>query len=223
MAPSRKFNIRAADRFNNPIPDGTQISFVTDGGAIVGSCAISGGTCSSTWVSQDPRPSDGLVNILARTTGEESFTDTNSNGKYDDGEPIVTELDEAFLDEDSSGAYEVGEFFSDFNEDGTFTTKPNPGFFLGTNCTTEALALGHCASLVDVRASATLCMSTDAVIVSDNRGGAANVGGTFSLGTTNSVTVIFTDGNGLTPAAGTTISVESEDLEILAGGTICGA
>jgi hypothetical protein len=64
--------IRAADRYNNQARDGTQISFVTDGGAIVGSCELNAGACSVNWISQQPKPTNGLVQILARTTGEES-------------------------------------------------------------------------------------------------------------------------------------------------------
>lgn len=219
-----RMTIRAADRFNNQARDGTQISFITDGGSIVGSCELSGGSCSVNWVSQDPKPADGLVRILARTTGEESFTDLNSDGKFDLGEPIGEELDEAFLDSDRDGVRDAGEFFSDFNNNQTFDLKAagiHAGKFQGANCSTAAEAAGHCQTLVDVRDSATICMSTDAVNItaSTTPGGAESRDIDISGGTTN-IYVAISDANGLTPANGTSVSVSVEDGEIVTGNTI---
>jgi hypothetical protein len=103
--------IRMADAFNNPVPDGTAVTFTASGGAIDGSCTTIAGTCSATWRSQNPRPipagtvsfsnitrtsytmscSDGStecrkgrVQILATAIGNESFIDGNGNGLYDD-------------------------------------------------------------------------------------------------------------------------------------------
>lgn len=103
--------IRLADAFNNPVPDGTAVTFTTSGGAIEGSCTTSAGTCAVEWRSQNPRPvpagtvffssiteasytmtcSDGSrecrkgrIQILATAVGNESFIDGNSNGVYDD-------------------------------------------------------------------------------------------------------------------------------------------
>ncbi|PVZ71583.1 Ig-like domain-containing protein [Pelagibaculum spongiae] len=111
-------NIRLADHVNNPVQDGTPVSFITNGGAIQSSCptALAGGTasCSVTWESQDPQPcyyeqvtlsaaQTGLTGIdineavavcgraavLAWTEGEESFNDPNQNGVYDAGETVI--------------------------------------------------------------------------------------------------------------------------------------
>ncbi len=216
--------IRAADRFNNPAPDGTQVNFVTTGGAIVGTCALSGGSCSVDWTSQDPRPADGLVTVLATTIGEESFIDENGDGVFDeaDGDSIVRELDEAFIDLNGNTVRDAGEFFSDYNVNGSYDTKLNPGKFQGVNCSEAAIADGHCYSLVELREVATFCMAADGVVVSDNRGGANNVGGTMSLSAgQNTVTVNIQESvNGITPAAGTSVSVQAVDLEILSGDSI---
>lgn len=87
-----------ADRFNNPVPDGTTVLFTTEGGSIGGSCQTTSGACSVNWTSQDPRPTidnlngttgnAGRVTILATAVGEESFTDQNGNGTFDTGEPF---------------------------------------------------------------------------------------------------------------------------------------
>ncbi|GIU45288.1 hypothetical protein TUM4438_18430 [Shewanella sairae] len=47
---------RMADAFNNPVPDGTTISFTTEGGSIEDACQTTNGACSVTWTSQLSRP-----------------------------------------------------------------------------------------------------------------------------------------------------------------------
>ncbi len=47
---------RLADAFNNPVPDGTAVSFTTEGGSIGDSCTTSNGVCSVIWTSQNVRP-----------------------------------------------------------------------------------------------------------------------------------------------------------------------
>lgn len=98
-------SIRLADAFNNPVPDGTAVSFTTSGGSIQPSCITIDGTCSVKWTSQEPRPTSttpftvssdlqivcpgaeecrsGRVQLLATAIGNESFTDKNGNGRYD--------------------------------------------------------------------------------------------------------------------------------------------
>jgi len=77
---------RLADRFNNPVPDGTAVTFTAEGGSIGGSCTTVDGACSVNWVSQEKRPADGRVTILAHASGVESFIDTNGNGTFDDAD-----------------------------------------------------------------------------------------------------------------------------------------
>lgn len=47
---------RMADAFNNPVPDGTTVSFTTEGGSIEDACQTVKGACSVKWTSQLPRP-----------------------------------------------------------------------------------------------------------------------------------------------------------------------
>lgn len=133
---------RLADAYNNHVPDGTAISFTTEGGVIESSCLTVDGGCTVTWSSQDPRPEGhvigdinnighlpetantmgqmfgGRVSIIATAIGEESFPDANGNGRFDSSEMS------AFLGNDVSGQpYDRGEAYADYNEDGFF----NPG------------------------------------------------------------------------------------------------
>ena len=101
-----------ADAFNNPVPDGTAVSFTTEGGSIESSCITVDGGCTVKWRSQFPRPEGqklaannvpprisnidaagvpnfmgqkygGRVSIIATAIGEESFPDLNGNGRFD--------------------------------------------------------------------------------------------------------------------------------------------
>lgn len=128
---------RLADHFNNPAPDGTAVYFTTEGGAIDPSCTTVNGACTVTWRSQNPRPTNGRVTVLAYTVGEESFLDTNGNGLADAGacSPILIpgigqankcdefyDTPEAYRDDNESGVRDAAETFIDFNQDGSFNT-----------------------------------------------------------------------------------------------------
>jgi hypothetical protein len=56
-----KVTARLADAFNNPVPNGTTVSFTTEGGAIGPSCQILNGACSVDWTSQLTRPEGELI------------------------------------------------------------------------------------------------------------------------------------------------------------------
>ena len=133
--------VRLADRFNNPVPDGTAVTFSTEGGRIQPQCttvsnATESGFCVVNWTSSNPRPVGGLgqsgrATILATAIGEESFTDNNGNGTFDNGESFV-DLAERFRDENENGAYDFGEQIYDFNNNST--RDPADGFFNGVLC-----------------------------------------------------------------------------------------
>jgi hypothetical protein len=103
---------RLADAFGNPVPDGTVVSFIATGGAVCtadrGSCSTTNGVCSCTMSSQEFRPADGRVVVLAYTVGLEDYVDSNSNNQYDSGEPF-TDLPDAFLDSNKDGVLSPGE------------------------------------------------------------------------------------------------------------------
>ena len=103
---------RLADGFGNPVPDGTVVSFIASGGAVCtadrGSCSTVNGVCSCTMSSQEFRPADGRVVVLAYAVGLEDYVDSNSNNQYDAGEPF-TDLPDAFLDANKDGVLSPGE------------------------------------------------------------------------------------------------------------------
>lgn len=108
-----KVTASVADRLGQPVPDGTPVTFVSEGAQIGGSCLVAANsngitTCSVTFSSQAYRPGDGRITVLAYAEGEEEFTDVNGNNTYDAGEPF-NDLGQPFIDANESGAYESGE------------------------------------------------------------------------------------------------------------------
>jgi hypothetical protein len=56
-----KITARLADAFNNPVPNGTTVSFTTEGGAIEDACQTTNGSCSVNWTSQLARPEGEVI------------------------------------------------------------------------------------------------------------------------------------------------------------------
>jgi 5-hydroxyisourate hydrolase-like protein (transthyretin family) len=108
------YNIIASDRSGNPVPAGTSINFVAEGGQVVQSAQtqlVSGiARASVNFVSAEPRPADGRVTITAYALGEESFEDLNGNNVYDGdmGEPFQ-DLGNVFKDRRFNGLYDESE------------------------------------------------------------------------------------------------------------------
>lgn len=110
-------SVFAADRQGNPVPDGTPVTFVTEGGQInsdgSSSCIISKGSCTVKLIGQDYRPwgttggelRPGRVTVLAMADGEESFVDANNNNRYDQGEKFE-DLGKPFLDKNENNSFD---------------------------------------------------------------------------------------------------------------------
>lgn len=114
-----EITVFAADRQGNPVPAGTPITFVSEGGQLVtsgaSSCVIGGnGRCSVKLVGQDYRPlgssvagadpRPGRVTVLAYADGEESFIDANNNNRFDAGE-LFEDMGLPFIDKDENGIF----------------------------------------------------------------------------------------------------------------------
>jgi hypothetical protein len=142
---------RLADTFNNPVPDGTSVSFTTEGGIIEPSCTTTNGTCGVTWTSANPRTSDHRITILATAIGHETLFDANGNNSYEDsdGGPISDNTDsgfgfsvygetgfvdhsEAWRDDNEDNIKDVAEIFLDYNDDGDFNGPDT--LFNGPQC-----------------------------------------------------------------------------------------
>lgn len=98
-----------ADRNGNPVPDGTTISFVAEGGSITPNCSTTKGICSVTLRTQNPRPLDNRVSVLAYVEGDKSFIDI-------DGDNVYTENVDTLNNN-------IGDFFRDDNEDNLYNAS----------------------------------------------------------------------------------------------------
>ena len=185
---------RGADHFNNPTPDGTTFSFISElGGSIDPQCTVTNGegSCSVKFRTQGTRAMAdqtvgvtstgrndrfGRSTVLGYAIGEESYGDANGNNFYDTGE-IVAQLPEAFIDLNESGTRDssvtppLGN-----NEWSTVTFEEFIDFdsgldydnadttYNGTLCSAAASAT-HCQSLINVRSSNTIVSSTKELIL----------------------------------------------------------
>lgn len=99
---------RMVDRVGNPVPDGTVISFVSEGGSVTPNCASTNGSCSVTLTTQNPRPVDNRVTVLAYAEGDKTFIDKDGDNLYN-----------AAVDSLPSN---IGDFFRDDNEDNVYNS-----------------------------------------------------------------------------------------------------
>ncbi len=152
--------VNAADRQGNPVPDGTKIVFVSEGGQInssgQSSCLISGGACSVKLIGQDYRPMGstaaggdprpGRVTVLAYADGEEYFIDKQDaitgiyNNRYDAGE-LFEDIGSPYIDKDESGVFvsSYKNLITDTDDGETFYPMP-AGSTGNTVCPTNSNA-----------------------------------------------------------------------------------
>jgi len=122
--------ILLADKFNNPVPDGTVVNFTTELGAIAPSCQTENGQCSVNWRSQEPRrPLSPQLREIIRTTRSAQYSCPDHRGNFG---PCPSSLgairgfratilataigEETFIDENGNGQYDIGEPFEDLSE-----------------------------------------------------------------------------------------------------------
>ena len=113
---------RMVDRTGNPVPDGTVISFVSEGGKVEPNCSSVKGECSVVLSTQNPRPLnnniavlDNRVTVLAYVEGDKSFTDTDGDNLYTKGtDKLLSNIGSFFRDDNENNQYDndygIGEF-----------------------------------------------------------------------------------------------------------------
>ncbi|MGP8153334.1 MAG: beta strand repeat-containing protein [Smithella sp.] len=136
--------IIASDRLGNPVPDGTAVNFITDGSTIgPASCTTASGTCGTIFTSANSRPTNGRVQTVAYSLGEESFVDANGTNSYVLGDTFY-DLGDIYIDNNEDGSWESGEFYIALN--------------LGTSpCKTQPAGTGLPASYLNVPSRQNTC------------------------------------------------------------------
>ena len=166
--------VKLADKFNNPVPDGTAATLTTEYGRIQGSCVTEGGDCKVAWTSQNPRSSATVDQYSAPITINENL-DASTPNRYncpshnvnhgpcpDDiadpevnppGAPrggrstltLVVNGEESFVDRNGNGYYDEGEFWTNLTE--AFTDHNEDGLYTPlqrANCLDPAIADDVC-------------------------------------------------------------------------------
>ena len=173
---------RLADTFNNPVPNGTSVSFTTEGGFIEPSCTTTSGTCSVVWTSAEPRTTDHRITILATAIGHETLFDANGNNSYDvsDGPAILDNTDsgfntsqfgqtgfvdhsEAWRDDNANNIKDAFEIFLDYNSNGQFDGPD--GLFNGPQCSSASACGEGPANTLHVRRSLELVSASSAALL----------------------------------------------------------
>lgn len=113
---------RMVDRTGNPVPDGTVISFVSEGGKVEPNCSSVKGECSVVLSTQNPRPLnnniavlDNRITVLAYVEGDKSFTDLDGDNLYTKGvDKLISNIGSFFRDDNENNQYDndygIGEF-----------------------------------------------------------------------------------------------------------------
>jgi hypothetical protein len=217
-----KVTVRLADRFSNPVPDGTPVSFQAEGGSIEAQCLTTtteseGGICSVNFRSSNPRPTDGRVSILATAIGEESFTDTDGNGVFNSGgndASTYTDLGEPWLDLNENNAYNVGEPFYDFfngtNGGASGVRDGGNSKFNGALCDNAGNLCGTSKTL-GIGARGVIVMSGSEAVITLQNGTLTTVG--------PQVSVLVFDVNDNPMPVGTTVKVEPSSGGVTISGT----
>jgi hypothetical protein len=143
-----EITVKVGDLNNQLLTDEHTIFFATEWGLITPSCVTAEGKCSVTWQTSlfSNIPGDLLNTITAWTLGEETFTDDNGNGVFDDNDLNATfeDKEEPFVDANRDGAFNSGDTLIDV-VNGNDTTGVNgehdfgDGFLNSPNCTHSSL------------------------------------------------------------------------------------
>jgi hypothetical protein len=237
----------AADRLGNPVPQGTTMVFVTEGGLItsdtgISSCVISGttGRCSVTLQGQDYRPlgslapggdpRPGRVTVLAYTDGEEYFFDADFNNRQNGSEPFE-DLGRIYIDKDENQTFDANytNLQTGSLENDTALSMPSGSISTATCSPTDIAANpglsveGTCNGVWDgftkVRRSIVIVFSGDAI------GQPGNYDGTIPAAkrtqtvssSTGAITVQLADLNGNPLPADATLAVEVVMFDPLTG------
>jgi adhesin/invasin len=203
------YNITVGDRYGNPVPDGTNVSFMVEPSCgLIGSSNGFMTTTDKGKISEEmahatnedfgtlPLSEQPKCTVVAYMNGDESFNDLNGNGRWDAAEPCPGDRGEPYVDANDDGIYNAGELYVDVDQSGTYD---------GPNATCD----------------------TDTVLWKEFRYLASGFIDTFDVspttfaldvGSSQTFTVTVSDANGAPPIAGTTLSVSSDGGTLLNGG-----
>jgi hypothetical protein len=103
---------RLVDRVGNPVPDGTVVSFISEGGRVTPSCRTNIGICTVEFSTQNPRPVDNRVSVIAYVEGDKDYIDKDGDNQFSAGDIFTHNIGDFFRDNNENNKYdsEAGEF-----------------------------------------------------------------------------------------------------------------
>lgn len=166
------YTIIASDRLANPVPAGTSINYVAEGGQIQSirqTAMVNGlGSATAQFQSADPRPGNGRITVVAYALGEESFLDADGDNIFDSTE-VFQDLGDIFLSRRYSATYEAGsdQYISLNLGSAACVNAPAtyPGNLLALNASTPSVGAATCDGAwgrAYVRRAAETVLSTSA-------------------------------------------------------------
>lgn len=207
-----------ADRQGNPVPDGTAVNFVTEGGVMIPPICVTGAVpgdsqCTVNIRTQNPRPSNGLVSILAYSAGEENFVDANFNNVFDCGESF-TDLVTAYRNDSDTGLLAIAPTWGVPNAfvPGDFSVPRSASASLcATGTAPSPMAGDGVWGAADVRGQVLVVFSTDDFVISNPQWVSAADSSWNNAVVTTQLKVSIQDMNGRSVPTGSTISVAVQD------------
>lgn len=214
---------RLADHFGNAPPADTVVNFDSEGGKVQASCSTQSagptseaGVCSVLFTSQNLRPDNGRVSVLAFAVGEEGFTDLNGDGFVDQASELVDangrstiDFGEAFVDFNENGIGDSNEPFKDFDTSGALS--PASSLYKGILCKASS---GLCdpSKTLHIRQTVPVILSGSNAYISSSHSRSSDI-----VLTSGSVTVDFkiSDLHGNALPVGTTVTFAVENTKLV--------
>ena len=178
------FTVNVSDHFRNPAPDGTAINFISEGAQVGSACELGGnpvnceaggachtlgGYCRVVFTSNDLRPYNGRVTVLAYGIGEEGFTDmdgdgyVSSNAERVDSNGVSTDMPEAWVDYNENGVRDSGEPFIDFDKNGSYDAADT--YYNGVLCQSGGAWCSPASNSINVRQRAVIVLSSTSAVI----------------------------------------------------------
>ena len=222
---------RLADHFGNPPPAGTVVNFIAFAGKIGASCSTSetistteAGVCSTLFTSQNPRPNNGRVPMLAFAIGEEGFIDLNGDGFVNSRSEMVdvngqetVGFGEAFVDFNENGIRDATEPFIDFDGNLNYLAPlpPGTGLYKGILCTPPN-PLCDPSKTLHIRQNFPMILSGSHPVISGQMSDGSPIPSPVNLlGGLKTLRFRISDLHGNAMPAGTTITITSSNTDIL--------
>ena len=104
--------VSLVDRTGNPVPNGTVVSFVSEGGRVSPNCTTKDGICSVEFSTQNPYPADNRVTVIAYVEGDKAYTDIDGDNMFGVGDILTQNIGDFFRDDNENNQYDanLGEF-----------------------------------------------------------------------------------------------------------------